>query len=375
MTQDVKAFRAHYRANVHPRYNAWLHGGFVLAYGIAAIAFFLKDVARVSAFQWATVPFTFLLFNWLEFTVHRHAGHFKRRFGAMFYRRHTGDHHSFFSSERMTYRDARDWRVILFPAWLIVVFSVGLFAVHAVLSRIDANFAGLFASTMLGGYLLYEFLHACEHLPDTHPLATWPWIRQMRTLHRIHHRNELMRTCNFDVILPLMDWLHGTLRWNAEPQAECSTFMRHEIDIARRPAAVLAYASTAACWPEWHPSSLRVDGPAGPLAAGSRFEEDVRAAGRVDHLRWDVVRDEAGAIWQARAVNARGDLRILLTYECRDGARGARFIRTLQYHSPNPLLRLANALVMRKRVERESAHSLTLLKRRLEDEDACGARR
>ncbi|MCS6456941.1 SRPBCC family protein, partial [Burkholderia thailandensis] len=38
----------------------------------------------------------------------------------------------------------------------------------------------------------------------------------------------------------------------------------------------------------------------------------------------------------------------------------------LHYHSPNPLLRLANALVMRGRVERESAYSLTLLKRRLE---------
>lgn len=51
MTQDVTVFRARYRASVHPRYNAWLHGGFVLAYGCAAIAFFLKDVARVSAVQ------------------------------------------------------------------------------------------------------------------------------------------------------------------------------------------------------------------------------------------------------------------------------------------------------------------------------------
>ncbi|AOJ82838.1 sterol desaturase [Burkholderia savannae] len=366
MTQDVTAFRTHYRANVHSRYNAWRHGGFVFAYGAAAIAFFLKGVAHVSAYQWATVPVAFLLFNWLEFSIHRHVGHFKRRFGAMFYRRHTGDHHSFFVNEQMTYRDARDWRVILFPAWLIVAFSIGLFVAHALLSRVDANVAGLFASTMLGGYLLYECMHACEHLPDAHPLANWPWIRQMRTLHRIHHRRDLMRACNFDVVWPLMDWLHGTLRWSAEPGAEFSTRMRHEIDIARRPEDVLAYASTAACWPQWHPSSLRVDGPAGSLAAGSRFDEDVRAAGRVDHLRWDVVRNEPGVIWQARAANAAGSLRILLTYECRGGAHGARFVRTLHYHSPNPLLRLANALVMRRRVERESAHSLMLLKRRLE---------
>ncbi len=71
-------------------------------------------------------------------------------------------------------------------------------------------------------------------------------------------------------------------------------------------------------------------------------------------------------MWQARAANTAGSLRILLTYECSGGPRGARFVRTLHYHSPNPLLRLANALVMRGRVERESAYSLTLLKRRLE---------
>lgn len=142
--------------------------------------------------------------------------------------------------------------------------------------------------------------------------------------------------------------------------------MRHEIDIARDRADVLAYASDASRWPQWHPSSLHVDGPAGPLAAGSRFDEDVRAAGRVDHLHWDVVRTEPGALWQARASNEAGSLRILLTYECRRSAHGTRFARTLHYHSPNPLLRLANALVMRRRVERESAHSLTLLKRRLE---------
>ncbi|AGK51575.1 polyketide cyclase / dehydrase and lipid transport family protein [Burkholderia thailandensis MSMB121] len=89
-------------------------------------------------------------------------------------------------------------------------------------------------------------------------------------------------------------------------------------------------------------------------------------AGRVDHLRRDVVRNEPGAPWQARAANAAGSLSILPTYECRSGAHGTRFVRTLHYHSPSPLLRLANALVMRRRVERESAHSLTLLKRRLE---------
>lgn len=143
------------------------------------------------------------------------------------------------------------------------------------------------------------------------------------------------------------------------------THMQHQVEIARSPEQVLAYACTARRWPEWHPSSLKVDGPDGPLTAGSHFEEDIHAGGRAGHLGWDVIDYRPGERWQAKA---QGDhrLQLLLTYECRATASGTLFIRTLEYTLPGLLMRLANHFVLQKRIALESAESLQILRKVVE---------
>jgi hypothetical protein len=212
MQHDTQAFRSRYRAGIHRHYNAWLHGGFVLAYGLAGLAFFGSRLQQVQPLEWLTIPLALAVFNWGEYTVHRKFGHHKSHnpIGALFYQRHTGDHHSFFVEGQMAYETPRDWRVIFFPAWLIVIYSIGLFAAWWLLTPLNANVAALFAFTLLAGYLGYEIFHACEHLPASHPLAKLPWIRQMRRHHEQHHRRDLMQTHNFNLVVPLMDRLYGT---------------------------------------------------------------------------------------------------------------------------------------------------------------------
>lgn len=210
MTHDANAFRARYRAGISRHYNAWLHGGFVLAWGIAFLAFFASRTQDVQPLEWLTVPLAIVFFNWGEYAVHKNFGHQKRRLGALFYKRHTGDHHSFFVEGNMLPEGARDYRVVFFPAWLIVLFSIAMTAAWWALSFANANVGALFAFTLLAGYLTYEIFHACEHLPPDHPLARLPGIRYMRRHHELHHRRELMQTHNFNLTLPLMDWLFGT---------------------------------------------------------------------------------------------------------------------------------------------------------------------
>ncbi|MDT4837071.1 Polyketide cyclase / dehydrase and lipid transport [compost metagenome] len=139
------------------------------------------------------------------------------------------------------------------------------------------------------------------------------------------------------------------------------TRMQHHVDIARNPEQVLAYASTATRWPEWHPSSLKVDGPAGPLPDGSHFEEDIHAGGRSGHLSWDVTEYTPGRRWRATARGTHG-LELLLTYDCEKTANGTRFVRTLEYGFSGWAMRLANLLVMRRTIDRESAESMRQLK-------------
>ncbi|MNR28264.1 Polyketide cyclase / dehydrase and lipid transport [compost metagenome] len=68
-----------------------------------------------------------------------------------------------------------------------------------------------------------------------------------------------------------------------------------------------------------------------------------------------------GRRWRAFAKGTHG-LELLLTYECEKTESGTRFVRTLDYRFAGPLMRLANLLVMRGKIERESAESMRRLK-------------
>lgn len=217
---NTEAFRARYRAGIPAWYSAWLHGGFVLVYGLGCIYFFWRTLDQVTPLEWLAVPLTLLYSNWSEYMVHKNFGHHKARVASLFYKRHTGDHHSFFVADQMRYDGARDWRVILFPPWLIVLVSVTLaLPVWWLLSYVNSNVAGLVGGMLIVSYLAYEFFHACEHLPDENPVTKLPWISQMRRLHQLHHRRDLMQSKNFNLIFPLTDWLLGTLYWEKQTTA------------------------------------------------------------------------------------------------------------------------------------------------------------
>ncbi|MBL0797620.1 sterol desaturase family protein [Pseudomonas sp. B7] len=367
MRQTTEAFRSRYRAAIHPRYNPWLHGAFVLLFGVLAIGAFWSSVHQVQPLEWLAVPLTLLFFNFGVYMVHRHLGHHKKRFARMFYARHAGDHHSFFTPGHMTYDGARDWRVILFPAWLIVLHTLAItLPLWWLFAQFNSNVAGLFGGCMVFGYLTYEVFHACEHLPPQNPLTRLPWIRQMRRLHELHHRRERMQERNFNIVFPLMDYLFGTLYWEPETASLIDsrtpmTRMQHTVDIAGDPIAVLAYAATVSRWPEWHPSSLKIDGPSGALHAGARFDEDIHAGGREGHLRWEVTEYLPGRRWCARAQGDQG-LSLRLTYECSAQNSATRFVRTLDYQFEGIGLRIANHLLLKRRIERESATSMLALR-------------
>ncbi|WP_342118282.1 SRPBCC family protein [Pseudoduganella sp. OTU4001] len=359
MSFDTQAFRNKYRANIAPYYNPWLHGGFVLAAGLAVLAFLLRTLDQVSLLEWLTVPLTLVFYSWGEYHIHKGLGHKKLPLLPTFYKRHTGDHHSFFADGHMRYDFAKDWRVILFPAWLIVIYSCGALLAWGALCLLNENVAALFAATLVGGYLSYEILHACEHFPPENPVARLPWVRHMRHLHELHHRRELMQTHNFNIVFPLWDWIYGTLYWQT-PSGErrpSAIRMQHQVDIPLPPAQVLEYASTPRRWHEWHPYHVDVTAPEGALPAGSRFEY---FGGRAGQLHWEVLACEPGRLWQASARGKHG-LELLVTYECAATAAGTRFVRTLEYRFASLLVRLADRLVLRRRVASDSAASLQKL--------------
>ncbi len=309
------------------------------------------------------MPAALVFFNWGEYRIHKSLGYHKHPLGRMFYKRHTGDHHSFFVAGQMRYEQARDWRVILFPAWLVVVFSLGALLAWSLLGLLNDNLAALFAATLLLGYLSYEIFHACEHLPPEHPLSRLPWIRHMRRLHELHHRRELMQTHNFNLVFPLMDWCYGTLHWEAETAEEhAMTRMQHRIEIARGPGGD----------PRLRRQPGALAGMASLVVAGRRrrWPAAGRRALRGGHPRrrprralvLDGGRVPAGTP-VARQRPWRPGLHLRLSYECQPSAAGTRFVRTLEYRFDGWSMRLANLFLLRRRIERESEESMHRLRR------------
>lgn len=148
---------------------------------------------------------------------------------------------------------------------------------------------------------------------------------------------------------------------------EVATQIDNEIDIARPPAAVFEYVTTAGNWPKWHPSSLAVHGPVDhPLALGERVTEDFRVAGRQGSVEWTVVARDVPASWQIDGAADGGRKAGRVRYSLAPSADGTRFHRRLTYFAPNLLFIALDHLTIRGRVAEESTEAVRRLKQRLE---------
>jgi uncharacterized protein YndB with AHSA1/START domain len=129
---------------------------------------------------------------------------------------------------------------------------------------------------------------------------------------------------------------------------------------------VFEYVTTPGNWPEWHPSSLGVSGATNhSLEPGERVTEEFRVAGRRGRVEWTVREREAPRRWVIDGeVEAGGGGTIAYTLTPHAGT--TTFEREFVYSMPNPLLRLLDRLVLRRRVEAESAEALRRLKEALE---------
>lgn len=211
--ERVRAYREDYRTEViGPSYRGWLHLATITAICVSAVGLALGWVAELGWADLWVLPVAWALANLVEYAVHRGPMHHLNLGFGRLYKRHTSQHHRFFSRELMAIDGARDFHVTLFPAWMSLFF-VGL--IGAPLALLVYWLAGpdlglLFYGAIVLYYLFYEWVHLGAHMPADSLLGRLPIIRFARSHHGLHHDPAKMRRANFNFAFPLGDWLFGT---------------------------------------------------------------------------------------------------------------------------------------------------------------------
>jgi hypothetical protein len=166
-----------------------------------------------------TVPVTLLGAFGFEWRVHQLVLHHRAPGLGLLYERHELMHHVIYTHEDMTMRSRREWWLVLMPAYAVVLVAL----VNAPITALVAALAGgdaacLYLATSMAFFLSYEWLHLAYHLPRESFVGRNRVVARLREHHRRHHDPRLMKRWNFNVTIPVFDWLHRTV-WSPDREA------------------------------------------------------------------------------------------------------------------------------------------------------------
>lgn len=222
--QPLPASVVRFREGIRPQaigrhYQGWAHFAFTSVGSLAVIGFAISRVSAPTWREWLMIPAAFLIANAAEYFAHRGAMHRRLRGLRLIYKRHTQEHHHFFTHEAMGFEGTRDFKMVLFPPIMLVFFLGGIATPIAALCfwLLSANCGWLFMAIGLAYFLTYEWLHFSYHLPNGHWIARLPLMARLRRHHTHHHNLSLMGKWNFNITFPIYDTVMGTTY--REPQA------------------------------------------------------------------------------------------------------------------------------------------------------------
>lgn len=158
------------------------------------------------------VPVVILLANFFEWRVHKHVLH--RRFWPfeVIYDKHTPMHHMIYVEEDMALRSKKEFRLVLIPAAGVLGIVLAAAPIAIAIKHLWSSAAGwLFLLTASLFMVSYEVLHLCYHAPADSFIGRRRIIRVLRAHHAKHHDPRYMQRYNFNVTVPLFDWIMGTL--------------------------------------------------------------------------------------------------------------------------------------------------------------------
>jgi hypothetical protein len=197
-------------------YNPYGHLAATTGIGLIVLVASITSIARLATpVKWTdllVIPGVILMANYYEWRVHRDVLH--KRFWPfeVIYDKHTPMHHMVYVEEDMALRSVREFRLVLIPAAGVLGIVLAAAPLAFGISYLWSTAAGwLFLLTTSLFMVSYEVLHLCYHAPTDSFIGRRKLIAVLREHHARHHDPRLMQRYNFNVTVPLFDWIMGTM--------------------------------------------------------------------------------------------------------------------------------------------------------------------
>ena len=209
---DSEAMRRKLVSRIPWWYVPWVHLFGPSLVGLALVAAALSRVHRPSVWELLFVLPVLVLSNANEWMLHRGVLHRRVRGLEFAFVRHTPQHHGAFDGGNLAIREPKELKLVLLPAFGVLGMFLGAIPPGLALGTLATpNLGALWIATTVGYVLAYEWLHLSYHLPEDSPVGRLAVVRVLRRHHAIHHMPEFMQRWNFNVTVPLWDWVRGTL--------------------------------------------------------------------------------------------------------------------------------------------------------------------
>ncbi len=207
---------ARLRARVPKWYAPEPHVAFSILLTAVVVAVLLWQLRghEVRWSAWFGIPAAFMFANAVEYGLHRFPMHRRMRLFDRFFRGHTLVHHRYFDHEYYELESRHDVYFVLTTANTLATSLLLLAAAYFGLGAVVGTDVAVLATITMAAYsLATELLHLAFHLPRAWLERRWfagGWFQFLREHHLLHHDPRVMRRWNFNIVLPLMDWLLGT---------------------------------------------------------------------------------------------------------------------------------------------------------------------
>lgn len=206
---DFESRRAKIVGTVPSYYNHYVH---LIVPTLLVLAVLTCSVFLMGHFSFVTAAVTLFALFGFEWFVHKNVLH-KPHFGLKsIYMQHTL-HHIIFTNTDMSIRSGKELNLVLMPAYAVVLVFLILTPLVALLwwtMSVSVAMSMLFTAMLF--FISYEWLHLAYHLPEGHWLIRSRLMKYLKKQHQTHHDIRLMTKWNFNVTVPVFDWILSTYK-------------------------------------------------------------------------------------------------------------------------------------------------------------------